>query len=133
LNVSEKIVNSAYNEDEFAAFYESVIEPLALQMSLEFTRKIFTPRERGFGREIIFGGERLEFSSAKTRIELLRHLLPYGLITINEGRKLLSLPEVADGDKRLQSLNYVNAEKADEYQEIDETESEENANADTNL
>jgi HK97 family phage portal protein len=129
LNVSEKIVNSAYSEDEFAAFYESVIEPLALQMSLEFTRKIFTPRERAFGREIIFGGERLEFSSAKTRIELLRQLLPYGLLTINEGRKLLSLPEVADGDKRLQSLNYVNAEKADEYQKIEG----ENENADTNL
>jgi hypothetical protein len=29
------------------------------------------------------------------------------------------LPEVPDGDKRLQSLNYVNAAKADEYQEIE--------------
>jgi HK97 family phage portal protein len=129
LNISEKIVNSSYSEDEFAAFYESVIEPLALQMSLEFTRKIFTARERAFKREIIFSGERLEFTSAKTRIELLRHLLPYGLITINEGRKLLSLPEVADGDKRLQSLNYVNAAKADEYQDINNNESGEKENA----
>ena len=130
LNVSDKIISSQYSEDEFAAFYESVIEPLALQMSLEFTRKIFTPRERAFGREILFGGERLEFSSAKTRISLLRELLPYGLLTINEGRKILSLPEVPDGDKRLQSLNYVNADKADEYQEVDEGESD---NANTNL
>jgi len=129
LNISEKIVNSTFTEDEFAAFYESVIEPLALQMSLEFTRKIFTPRERAFGREILFCGERLEFSSAKTRIELLRQLLPYGLVTINEGRKLLSLPEVADGDKRLQSLNFVNAEKADEYQEIENKNEGENNNA----
>ena len=124
LNISEKIITGQYSEDEFAAFYESIIEPLALQMSLEFTRKIFTPRERAFGREIIFGGERLEFSSAKTRISLLRELLPYGLLTINEGRKLLSLPEVADGDKRLQSLNYVNADKADKYQEIEGEENE---------
>ena len=129
LNISEKIITGQYNEDEFSAFYEGVIEPLALQMSLEFTRKIFTPRERAFGREILFGGERLEFSSAKTRISLLRELLPYGLLTINEGRKFLSLPEVADGDKRLQSLNYVNAAKADAYQEIEG----ENDNADTNL
>lgn len=129
LNISEKIVTGQYSEDEFAAFYESIIEPLALQMSLEFTRKIFTPRERAFGREILFGGERLEFSSAKTRISLLKEMLPYGLLTINEGRKLLSLPEVPDGDKRLQSLNYVNAAKADEYQEIEG----ENDNADANL
>jgi HK97 family phage portal protein len=71
LNISQKIVTGEYNEDEFSAFYESVIEPLALQMSLEYTRKIFTPRERAFGREVLFGGERLEFSSAKTRISLL--------------------------------------------------------------
>ena len=126
LNISRKIVTGEYSEDEFAAFYESVIEPLALQMSLEYTRKVFTPRERAFGREIIFGGERLEFASAKTRISLLSELLPYGLLTINEGRKLLSLPDVPDGDKRLQSLNYVNAAKADIYQEI---EGETNANA----
>ena len=119
LNISAKMVSGEYTEDDFAAFYESVIEPLALQMSLEFTRKIFTPRERAFGREVIFGGERLEFASAKTRISLLRELLPYGILTINESRKILSLPEVPDGDKRLQSLNYVNAAKIEAYQEIE--------------
>ena len=127
LNISAKMVSGEYSEDDFAAFYESVIEPLALQMSLEYTRKIFTPRERAFGREILFGGERLEFSSAKTRISLLRELLPYGLLTINESRTILSLPKVPDGDKRLQSLNYINAAKADEYQEVEGEESE-NAN-----
>jgi HK97 family phage portal protein len=136
LNISAKLVTGEYNEDEFSAFYESVIEPLALQLSLEYTRKIFTPRERAFGREIIFGGERLEFTSAKTRISLLRELLPYGLLTINESRKILSLPEVPDGDKRLQSLNYVNAAKADIYQHLEDetiTENEgesDNANKD---
>jgi hypothetical protein len=124
------MVSGEYSEDDFAAFYESVIEPFALQMSLEYTRKIFTPRERAFGREIIFGGERLEFASAKTRISMLKELLPYGLLTINESRKILSLPELPDGDKRLQSLNFVNAAKANEYQEI---EGEENDNAKTDL
>jgi HK97 family phage portal protein len=128
LNISAKMVSGEYSEDDFAALYESVIEPLALQMSLEYTRKIFTPRERAFDREIIFGGERLEFASAKTRISMLKELLPHGLLTINESRKILSLPEVPDGDKRLQSLNYVNAAKADVYQEIEGEE--ENANTD---
>jgi HK97 family phage portal protein len=121
LGVNEKIVSGAYTEDEFAAFYESVIEPFALQMSLEYTRKCFTERERAFGNEITFTAERLEFTSAKTRISLLRELLPFGVITINETRRLLGLPDVEDGGKRLQSLNYVNADKADEYQEIEES------------
>jgi hypothetical protein len=92
----------------FQSFYESVVEPFALQLSLEFSRKC--------GTDINFTSERLEFSSAKTRISLLRELLPFGVISINEARKLLALPEVEDGDRRLQSLNYVSAHKADEYQ-----------------
>ena len=113
LGLSPKIVTGAYTEDEFAAFYESLIEPFAIQMSLEYSRKC--------GSEITFTAERLEFSSATTRISLLRELLPFGVISINEARKLLALPEVEDGDRRLQSLNYVTADKADAYQ-LEESE-----------
>lgn len=108
LGLSPKIVSAEYSEDEFAAFYESLIEPFAIQMSLEYSKKC--------GSEITFTAERLEFSSAVTRISLLRELLPFGVISINESRKLLALPEVPDGDRRLQSLNYVAADKADAYQ-----------------
>lgn len=121
LGLSPKIVSGEYTEDEFAAFYESIIEPLALQMSLEFSRKC--------GAEVRFTAERLEFSSARTRISLLRELLPFGVISINEARRLLALPEVSDGDKRLQSLNYVTADKADEYQLESEESDHEQANA----
>lgn len=108
LGVSPKIVSGEYTEDEFAAFYESLIEPFAILASLEFSRKC--------GETIRFTSERLEFSSAATRISLLRELIPFGVISINEARSLLSLPEVEDGEKRLQSLNYVTADKAEAYQ-----------------
>lgn len=121
LGVSPKIVAGEYTEDEFAAFYESLIEPFAIQMSLEFSRKC--------GAEIKFTAERLEFSSAATRISLLRELLPFGVVSINEARRLLSLPEVPDGEKRLQSLNYVAADKADAYQ-LEESEVKQNAEPD---
>ena len=83
LGLSPKIVSGEYTEDEFAAFYESLIEPFAIQASLEFSRKC--------GAEISFTSERLEFSSAATRISLLRELLPFSVISINEARKLLAL------------------------------------------
>ena len=108
LGISPKIVSGDYSEDEFAAFYESLLEPFALQLSLEATRKC--------GSVVRFTSERLEFSSARTRISLLRELLPFGVISINEARRLLALPEVPDGNKRLQSLNYVEADRANEYQ-----------------
>lgn len=119
-------VSAEYTEDEFVAFYESLIEPLAILISLEFSRKC--------DEQITFTAERLEFSSAATRISLLRELLPFGVISINEARKLLALPEVPDGDRRLQSLNYVTADKADAYQlEESEVKNHEETDTDTGV
>lgn len=115
-NVNENIVMSKYTEDEFNAFYESVLEPLAIQMSLEFTSKLFTDRERGYGNEIIFEANRLAYASNTTKISLIRDLAPLGLFTVNEGREVFNLAPVEGGDKRIQTLNVVNADKADEYQ-----------------
>ena len=116
LGISEAIVNSSYTEDQWAAFYESTLEPIAVQMSLEFTRKIFNEREQAFGNSIIFESGRLQFSSNKTKIRLIAQLMPYGLLTINQALEILNLPSVEDGDKRLQTLNVVDALKANEYQ-----------------
>ena len=118
LGVNEKIISGSYDENAFTAFYESVMEPFALQLSQEFKLKS--------GAEIVFSAERMEFSSADTKIKLLHEAAPLGLITVNEARKLLALPPVADGDRRLQSLNYVSAEKADAYQ-LEESEGNTNA------
>ena len=116
LGVSESIVNSSYTEDEFSAFYESTIEPIATQLSEEFTAKIFTDRELAFGNSIIFESGRLQFTSNKTKLELIRDLTPLGLLSINQALEILNLPSVEDGDKRLMSLNYIDKEIAKQYQ-----------------
>lgn len=114
--VNEAIVMSKYNEDEWNAFYESVIEPLAVQLSLEFTSKLFTERERGHGNEIIFEANRLQYASVTTKINLIEKLMDRGLISLNEAREIFNLAPIEDGDRRIVSLNYVNADKADLYQ-----------------
>ena len=116
LGVSEAIVNSSYDENQWAAFYESVIEPLALQLSLEFTRKLFNDRERAFGNSILFESGRLQFTSNATKVNLIREIMPMGLLTVNQALEILNLPSVSGGDRRIQSLNYVDADKAEEYQ-----------------
>ena len=116
LGISEKIVSSSYTEDEFSAFYESTIEPIATQLSEEFTHKIFNDREQAFGNEIVFEAGRLLFSSNQTKLGLIRDLVPMGLLTINQALEILNLPSIPDGDKRLQSLNYIDQEIAEAYQ-----------------
>lgn len=116
LGISEAIVNSSYTEDQWAAFYESTLEPLAVQLSLEFTRKLFNDREQAFGNSIIFESGRLQFSSNATKVNLIKELIPYGLLTINQALEILNLPSIEGGDKRLQTLNVVDAAKANQYQ-----------------
>ena len=116
LGVSEPIVSSSYTEDQWAAFYESTLEPIAVQLSLEITRKLFNDREQAFGNSIVFESGRLQFSSNSTKVNLIKELVPYGLLTINQALEILNLPAVEDGDKRLQTLNVVDAAHAAEYQ-----------------
>lgn len=114
--ITESIVTSSYTEDEYAAFYESVIEPFALQMSLEMTAKVFTDREIAFGNSILYEAGRLQFSSNKTKVELIKELLPTGLLTINQCLEILNLPSIDDGDRRIQSLNYIDQAVSTQYQ-----------------
>ena len=116
LGITEKIVNSSYTEDEFNAFFESVLEPLALQLSLEFTRKVFNEREQAFGNRIVFDSGRMIYSSNTTKLNLIKELLPFGMLTINQALEILNLPPVEGGEKRLQSLNYADADIVNEYQ-----------------
>ena len=122
LGISESIVNSTYTEEEWAAFYESVIEPIALQLSLELTSKIFTEREQAFGNSIMFESNRLQYTTANSKVNIIKELMPLGLFTVKQALEILNLPAVEDGDRRIQTLNVVNADLVDKYQLESETD-----------
>lgn len=114
--VNEKILNSTYSEAEWNSFYEGVIEPIAIQLSLEFTFKLFTEGERSFGNKIVFTTNRLQYATLQTRNTIAGDLFDRGIITINEYREFMYLPQIEDGDVRMVSLNYVKADEQSEYQ-----------------
>ena len=102
--VNEKIIQSNYTEDEWNAFYESTIEPLAIQMSLEFTSKLFTDAERSRGNEIIFEANRLQYASMKTKLNL-REMVDRGAMTPNEWRAAMNLAPIEGGDEPIRRLD----------------------------
>ncbi len=102
--LNENILQSKYSEDEWNAFYESILEPIGLQMSLEFTNKLFTPTEKDFGNEIIFESNRLQYASNRTKIELIRYAS--NILTINEQREVFNLAPIENGDIFLIDQNH---------------------------
>lgn len=102
--VNEKIIQSNYTEDEWNAFYESTIEPLAIQMSLEFTSKLFTDGERARGNEIIFEANRLQYASMTTKLNLMQ-MVDRGAMTPNEWRAAMNLAPIEGGDEPIRRLD----------------------------
>ena len=124
--VSKEIFSSNYSEDEFNSFYEQTIEPLAIQMSEAFSLGLLTDNEIMRGEEIIFYSERLQYASWNTKVTAIEKLMGLGIMSLNESRALLGLEPVENGDKRLQSLNYIDSMKANEYQIGKDNENEGN-------
>lgn len=114
--ISENIIQSKYTEDEWNAFYESILEPIGLQMSLEFSNKLFTQTEIYHGNEIIFTSNRLQYASNNTKINLLRYA--NNLMMVDELREVFNLEPLPNGEgqKIMQDLNHIDSSIANDYQ-----------------
>lgn len=97
-NTNEKIVQSKWSEDDWNAYYEAEIEPDAMQLANEYTRKLFTRKERGFGNKIIFEASNLQYASMNTKLNLFQ-MVDRGAMTPNQWRKVLNMGPIEGGEK----------------------------------
>lgn len=104
-NTNQKIVQSSYDEDEWISYYEARIEPDAIQLSGEYTRKLFSRRERGFGNKIVFESSNLSYASMSTKIALYKEVVQNGGMLINEWREIMSWGPIEGGDKPIRRLD----------------------------
>lgn len=117
--VSEDIITNNYTPEKWNAFYEGVIEPLAIMYEQAFTTALFNEQSiRIDGNRIIFTTHRLQYASLDQKIELVKTLASFGLVKKDEARELLELAPLGgeEGDRILQSLNNIDSSIANEYQ-----------------
>jgi HK97 family phage portal protein len=116
LGINEKILFALYTEDEWAAYYESSLEPLVMKIESELTYKLFTELERAHGNAIRIDANRLQAASLKTRVtiaSLIQKLPMYKPNTVND---LLFVPRTEHGDEEYSTLNYVKTDEQSQYQ-----------------
>jgi HK97 family phage portal protein len=102
--VSEKIVQGNYTEDEWNSFYESSIEPIALDFANEYTRKLFSIKKRSYGNKIIFEASNLACATISTKLNFLQ-MVDRGALTPNEWREIFNLAPVEGGDEPIRRLD----------------------------
>ena len=111
------ILTGDYNKEQFEAFYQKTLEPIIIAASLQFTKKMLTDRERSFGNAIKLFPKNLIFMTMTQTLDMINLLSPTGALYENEKRVALGLfplPELEG--KRYMSLNWVEADKAAQYQ-----------------
>lgn len=111
------ILTGDYSQQTYNAFYQKTLEPLIKAISQAFTKKMFTSREKAFGNRIELYPKELIFMTVEQTLEMINILSPTGGLFENEKRVALGLRPLPELEgKRLMSLNWVDADKANEYQ-----------------
>lgn len=111
--VSPDIVTGKPSESAAQAFFDSCIEPIERQLSAEFTRKLFSRRERAFGNRIVFEASAWDSASLSTKLKLA-DMVDRGALTPNEWRAAFNLAPVAGGDEPIRRLDTAPVERSDE-------------------
>lgn len=107
--INEEVIQSAAYGDKFAAYYESKIEPDAIQLSDVLTRMLFTAREQAQGSAIFFTANRLQYMTNADKLNVSAQMIDRGLMTLNEVREIWQLPPIEGGDVRIIRGEYYEA------------------------
>lgn len=111
------ILTGDFNKEQYEAFYQKTLEPLAVEFSQAFTKKLFTKREKAFGNAIKLYPKDLIFMSIGQTLEMINILSPTGALFENEKRTALGLKPLPELEgKRYMSLNWIDANNAAQYQ-----------------
>lgn len=95
--VNEDILQSKAYGDAWAAFYESVIEPFAIQFSETMTQALFSDRERAAGALIMATSNRLQYLTTTEKLNVSSQMLDRGAMNRDEIRDIWNLPPLPDG------------------------------------
>lgn len=111
------ILRGDFTKEQYEAFYQKTLEPLIKSFSQALTKKLFTEREKAFGNRIELYPKELIFLSVSQTLEMLNTLSPSGTLYENEKRAALGLRPLPELEgKRYMSLNWIEADKAAQYQ-----------------
>ncbi len=112
--VNMDVIQSKCVGDTWAAFYDSVLEPLAVQLSQAMTRMTFTRREIAAGNFVQVTSNRLQYASTAEKLSISSQMADRGVMTRNEIREIWGLPPVDGGDTFLVRGEYKDPDKEGE-------------------
>ena len=121
--VNEDILQSKAFGDKWSAFYESVVEPFAIQFSECMSQCMFSDKERAMGSLLMASSNRLQYMTTQEKLNVSAQMADRGILSFNEIREIWNLPPIDGGDRRIIRGEYYNADdKISEWEVTDASE-----------
>lgn len=98
--INEKILTNSYDEATWTAFYEGVIEPIAIALGSKLTMMLLTPTQVRKGNKIMFSSGYLEYATTNEKIKVANLMTTAGVGSRDEVRDIFQMPRV-DGENAL--------------------------------
>lgn len=95
--VNEEILQSKAYGDAWAAFYESVIEPFAIQFSETMTFAIYSETEIQRGSLLMATSNRLQYMTTTEKLNVSSQMADRGIMNRDEIRDIWNLAPLPDG------------------------------------
>jgi HK97 family phage portal protein len=95
--VNEDVLQSKAYGDAWSAFYESAIEPFAIQFSEAMTHAMFSDTEIQRGTLLMLTANRLQYMSTNEKLNVSSQMADRGIMNRDEIREIWNLPPLPDG------------------------------------
>ena len=114
--ISAAVLSGDYTGTQHSAFYQTALEDVIIQLEQAMTACIFTPREQDVGHRIKCYYSKINYMAAADKMNLANLAKETGIMTLNGINEMFGLEPFAGGDRRIQSLNFMNINEVDAYQ-----------------
>jgi hypothetical protein len=114
--ISDAIMSGDYSGEQHSAFYQTCVEDFIVEFEQGMSSCLFTQREQDIGHRVKGYYSKVAYLSMANKIELATLATNTGILMLNEINDIFGFEPFEGGDRRLQSLNFVNTNIVDAYQ-----------------
>lgn len=114
--ISESILSGDYDGEKHSAFYQNCVEDFIVDFEQAMTGCLFSKREQDIGHRVKCYYNKVAYLTTANKIEIAKIATDTGLLKLNQICDMFGIEPFEGGDRRLQSLNFVNVDLIDRYQ-----------------
>lgn len=98
--MNDDILQAKYTPEQWAAYYESQVEPFAIEAGLVHTNMTYSMDQVAKGKEIMFSTNRLQHMTMTDKLTAIRDMFDRGMLNQDGAMEILQMPPIGTPDAR---------------------------------